>query len=180
MVHERRFTHSYVIINEKIILMIVILNQHHPGRRNWYTKLKRTNPFHRYTYSILCKRRLGFLRAKSKSHNIVLISWSLSVGRVHNNRGFRIIPKRLVGAEWLRTDYTPQGDGRVCHSRREVLAGDNDTRVPLVGLNISTDSCFKEWFLFWTINDRKSRAKMRISLEAVTELHRNAKSAVLL
>lgn len=29
-------------------------------------------------------------------------------GGVHNNRGFRINPKRLAGDEWLRTDYTPQ------------------------------------------------------------------------
>ena len=27
---------------------------------------------------------------------------------MHNNRGFRIGLKRLIGAEWLRTDYTPQ------------------------------------------------------------------------
>lgn len=33
---------------------------------------------------------------------------SARLGRVHNNRGFRIGLKRLTGAEWLRTDYTPQ------------------------------------------------------------------------
>lgn len=50
----------------------------------------------------------GFPRMKSRSHNIVLISRSSRIGRVHNNRGFRIGLKRLVGDEWLRTDYTPQ------------------------------------------------------------------------
>ncbi|KOX72527.1 hypothetical protein WN51_03059 [Melipona quadrifasciata] len=33
---------------------------------------------------------------------------SARLGRVHNNGGFRIGLKRLIGAEWLRTDYTPQ------------------------------------------------------------------------
>lgn len=50
----------------------------------------------------------GFPGMKSRSHNIVLISRSSRLGRVHNNRGFRIGLKRLVGDEWLRTDYTPQ------------------------------------------------------------------------
>lgn len=97
-------------------------------------KKKKKKQITSWVYFTSRERWLSFSRAKSKRHNIVLIPRGLWVGRVHNNRGFRIIPKRLVDAEWLRTDYTPQGCGRVCHLRRlwEVLAGDNGMRVPLV------------------------------------------------
>lgn len=44
----------------------------------------------------LREHRLSFSTAGSRSHNIVLISRGFRIGRVHNNRGFRVILKRLV------------------------------------------------------------------------------------
>lgn len=74
---------------------------------------------------------------ESKSHNIVLISRGLRIGRVHNNRGFGVIPKRLVDAAngWGQITRRRDAEGFVIVAW-EVLANDNGTRVLLVEFGI--------------------------------------------